>query len=141
MSSGSSKVQRKPHTVSLLLHDKVALNTENLQEKIHLPNPPLLLPVPKNSKLNKQKKTQETESSDQINERTSACSSCAQHRKLPALQDRNEHTPRLPPRREKSDLHLSSRSRHHVLKPLGSSDLSNKTNSSFPDTSIHTEQI
>ena len=58
-----------------------------------MPNPPLLPPVPKNAELNKQKKTQETESSDQINERTSACSSCAQHRKLHAFQDRNEHVP------------------------------------------------
>lgn len=101
----------------------------------------MLLPVQKNSELNKQKKTQETESSDQINERTSACSSCAERRKLPALQDPNERVPRLPLIREKSDLYLPSMSRRCVLKSLGSSDLSDKTDSSFLDTSPHSEQI
>jgi len=121
-------------------------NIDSLSHKIiHMPNPPVLPPVTRASKSNLNKKLTPTPPpmasahSHMHTERASASSvTQQQRRKLPSLQDMSDRMARLNQKsREKSDLHLASRSRRRVLKPLNTSD--NNSDKSGP-LSQHHEQ-
>jgi len=123
----SSMNSRKPKPQSPLVNDIISSSSaakknhydSGNNKKNSLPQPPVLPPVQ-----GAYKRTNSSPSAEETNhfERSSACSSCVQRRKLPSLHDVSDRITRLNQSREKSDLHLASRSRRGVLKPLNHID-------------------
>ena len=88
-----------------------------------MPHPPVLPPVRKSSKTFIPTSPSSVKCEKLLDpDRSSACSSCAQRRKLPSIQDMSERISRLNKSREKVDMQLGSRSRRRVLKPLRNID-------------------
>lgn len=110
----------KPTTPLATSEKRTSTRTNRITQdtSFQLPHPPVLPPVRRNSKAGIPTSPLSIKYDNQ-KDCSSACSSCTQRRKLPSIHDMSERISRLNKSREKGELRLGSRSRRHVLKPLG----------------------